>query len=204
MNEFGKPLWIIWPIGYKVRARKDKKSGSLDVPNCGSISWDSPLGDIAGYDTLMESLNRLGFIESDPENDYEEKDLEDFQLEPLNPDWKTDLLDFYSEFWETLWGCEKGDLPELPDELTVDDLKRLGIPGSYPYYNRRKEIAPLCEQHNLGKPIPVALKDFNETVKWIETHMKKEKVKKDRRGTNPNSLKNLKHFKGDKTKKKKK
>ncbi len=190
MPEYGKPLWLIHPLEYKVRVRTDKKHGVADIPDGNSIAWESPLGDIAGYDTLTESLKKLGFIYSDheSENNHGFGDLKEWTLEPLNKDWKTDLLDFFRDFWDSEWGCNDGDPPE------TDPITHKGIEM---HSDNRDIQAAICKKYNLGDPVPMAVRDFNATVAWLEQHMISEKPKNDSRGRHPNSLKNLKHFKPD-------
>jgi hypothetical protein len=158
MTTFGEAKWIIWPIGYRVRVRKDEREG------------ESPLGDIAGYDALTDALEDFGYVDGDLNC------LVDYQIEPLNPLWKTDLMDFFREFWGEAYTCENG----LPDEY---------------YPEGREEAEKVCKENNLGKPVPMLMADYNVVVEWIESRI--TTTKKDKRGTNPNSLRNLKQFRAE-------
>ena len=60
---------------------------------------------------------------------------------------------------------------------------------------QRTWVDEYCKSKGLGKAIPIFLSEYQIDVEWIESHLVKEQVKKDGRGRNPNSLKNLKQFK---------
>ncbi len=63
---------------------------------------------------------------------------------------------------------------------------------------QRSWVDEYCKSKGLGKAIPIFLSEYHIDVEWIESHLVKEQVKKDGRGRNPNSLKNLKQNRKEK------
>lgn len=212
MKSLGDAKWIIWPIGYKVRLRKGPFT---------EVDWPADI-DYAGYDALTNILKDMRYIDDD-NNDLEEYSLEaldpDWRTSLL--DFFHDLHGTHN------YCCEKdGSIwnPEL--ELSVRKAERKWLmehnPKAFdengkleheiirwedetPIYDSRLFLKPTdsdfvewtgdwCRTHSRGKVIQAFMMDFRLKTEWIETHLK---VKESKRGKNPNSLKNLKHFKVD-------
>ena len=93
MKSFGDAKWIIRPLGYKVRLRK----GPFEKND-----WPTDI-DYAGFDVLTDRLVEMEFM-----GKYF-KDLKEFTLEPLDNDWKTNLMDYFHELrGDYDFNCEKG------------------------------------------------------------------------------------------------
>ena len=151
--------------------------------------------DDAGITSLKILLIDLNYI------DYEngKQDLIDWKIEALDPDWKTEYLDelrdlvgspeYYFE-----WFCEKDTFESEEEkdawcEKRIADLKLSGTP-----YKDKVIVEEFCKMTGRGSVIPLFLAEFQDDVAWIESHLIQKEVK-NKRGTNPNSLKNLKQNK---------
>lgn len=209
--EYGEAKWIIYPIGVKVRLMK---------PDDWEEIWDKmekdyPLDhtDYAGVEHLKQRLDEIEYTSNGD-------DLLSWQVEPLDPEWKTKHLDHLrDEYGEPEgyedWFCEKDTLNTRDDlqDYCEEKYKKYIIehnPGAEkselgywkgvtdePSQTLQKEWASqFCKSNGLGRAIPYFLFQYLQDVKWIEAHMKEtiEVKKPDGRGKNPNSLKNLKQF----------
>ena len=193
--EYGEAKWIIYPIGVKVRLMK---------PDDWEEIWDKmdadyPLDDTdyAGVEHLKQRLDEIEYTSN-------EKDLVSWQVEPLDPDWKTKHLDHLrdeygepSDFSEMFCEKDSSDSWEEKDYYCGERKEEyIRKHGSDPPLTVQKEwVSEFCKSKGLGRVIPLFLAQYEDDVKWIESHLvQKVEVKKDGRGKNPNSLKNLKQF----------
>ena len=161
--EYGQAKWIIHPLGVKVRVGKGPFS---------EHDFDLEI-DYAGSAHLGKRLEDMGYI------DTEGNDLVPYQLEPLDSDWKSKLLDFMHD----LYGPEPLTC-EIHSLECVEAVETFG----------KAEADQWCLSHGKGKSIPLFMAEFLEEFEWFESHLK---IRGDGRGRNPNSLKNLKQFKVD-------
>lgn len=209
--EYGEAKWIIYPIGVKVRLMK---------PDDWEEIWDKmekdyPLDhtDYAGVEHLKQRLDEIEYTSNGD-------DLLSWQVEPLDPDWKTKHLDHLRdeygdpECYEN-WLCEKDSSNSWDDLIDYCKEKYYNFiiehnPGAKksgwgvwegvkdrPSQTLQKQWASeFCNVNGLGRVIPYFLAQYEDDVKWIESHLAQtiEVKKPDGRGKNPNSLKNLKQF----------
>lgn len=173
----GQEKWVIQPLGYKVRLPRRP----FDEDSLAEI-------DYAGFNLLMEKLEEFDLI------DESENDLSTFTLEALDSDWRSKLLDFFFAFWgDYEFTCT---IDGLSDEVLVpinDIIHEKDIVNST---EKRKEIDKWCRANGKGKVARRAMVEYQESEKWIVNHLI-TKEKSDKRGKNPNSLKNLKQFRVD-------
>ena len=166
--------WIIQPLGYKVRLRKApfSKDSLAEI-------------DYAGFHALMEKLEEFDLIDKDG------NDLSGFTLEALESDWRSKLLDFYNAFWaEDEFTCEIDGMSDAV-VCSINDL--IDAENLYDSLEKRSKIDKWCRAKGKGKAIKRAMAEYLDSEKWIENHLA-VKEKRDGRGKNPNSLKNLKQF----------
>ena len=213
--QYGEAKWVIHPLGVKVRLMKpdDWEEEVWGKPNC---NYPVDGTDYAGIEHLKLMLDDLQYY-----NDG--KDLAPYQLEPLDPDWKSKHLDHcrdsfghpsgYDEWFCEIhsWGsardrnsfCEK----KLDEYIIANNpnAERAGSSRIWknadnrPNSDVQKEwVSEFCKLKGLGRVIPIFFVQYKEDVEWIEKHLLQtlEVKKTDGRGKNPNSLKNLKQFKG--------
>lgn len=213
--EYGQAKWIIHPLRIKVRLMRPKDWKEVtDRPNCNYAIDDT---DYAGVEHLKLMLDDLQYYDDG-------KDLAPYQLEPLDPDWKSKHLDHcrdsfghpsgYDEWFCEIhsWGsaddrdkfCKKKEEEYIIAHNPNAELVNYGSSRIWknadnrPHNNLLKEwVNEFCRSKGLGRAIPIFLVQYKEDVEWIEKHLLQilEVKKTDGRGKNPNSLKNLKQFK---------
>lgn len=208
---YGQEKWIIWPLGVKVRVGK----GPFDEDD-----YDLQI-DYAGTRHLRNRLEDMEYIDS------QGNDVVPYELEALDPDWKSKLLDHKHDLYGPgEWRCES-DEGSYNEALDIFLSKNYGKfcrkhnPDAYdkdgnlirfwvgegderqlrdklvntPSEAKEKKWAEeWCSSHGRGKLIPLFMLEFRFDYEWIESHLK---IKGDKRGKNPNSLKNLKQFRVD-------
>ena len=170
------------PLGVKVR---------IIIPEGDDMDFDYPIqNDYAGIESLKVMLGSLNYISQSMEDKIE------WQVESLDPDWKSKHLEHLKDFYGDPvdfkdWFCEVESY-ESADEKDDYCLR---------IFNENKEISQdspsdvkkvveeFCISKDKGSATPLFLAEYQRDVKWIESHLKEVK---NRRGTNPNSLKNLK------------
>ena len=151
--------------------------------------------DDAGITSLKLLLIDLNYIDYD----NGKEDLIDWKIEALDPEWKTEYIDELRDLYGSPeyyfeWYCEK-DTFESEEEKDswckkrIADLKLSGTP-----YKDKRIVEEFCKMTGRGSVIPLFLAEFQDDVNWIESHLMQKEVKS-KRGTNPNSLKNLKQNK---------
>lgn len=182
--QYGDAKWIIYPLGVKVRLMKPENWEDIDS----NYLLES---DYAGVEHLKHRLEELEYTHYDD-------DLIPYQVEPLDPDWKSKHLDHHHDtfgqpsIYEE-WFCEKEAFHTTDDRDVYCAKRRMESGEKEPHPSLQKQwVSEFCESNGLGRAIPLFLAQYQEDIKWIESHL--VEVKHDRRGTNPNSLKNLRQF----------
>ncbi|MDG7037645.1 MAG: hypothetical protein JRN37_00570 [Nitrososphaerota archaeon] len=110
--EYGAAKWVIHPLGVKVRLMKpDDWEEVWNKPNCNYAVDDT---DYAGVEHLKLMLDDLQYYDNG-------EDLAPYQVEPLDPDWKTKHLDHCrDEFGQPSgyneWFCEIDSWGESADD----------------------------------------------------------------------------------------
>ena len=209
--QYGEAKWIIHPLRIKVRLMKPEDWREVtDRPNCNYAVGST---DYAGVEHLKLMLDDLQYYDDG-------KDLAPYQLEPLDPDWKSKHMEHcrdsfghpsgYDEWFCEInsWGsamdrnsfCEKKwdeyIIANNPNTELVGSSRIWKNADNRPNSDVQKEwVSEFCKSKGLGRAIPIFLVQYLDDVEWVESHLVKEQVKKDGRGRNPNSLKNLKQFK---------
>ena len=80
---YGQEKWIIWPLGVKVRLEKGPFSED---------EYDLEI-DYSGTYHLMRRLRDMDYI------DNQDNELVPYELEALDPDWKSKLLDYKHDLY---------------------------------------------------------------------------------------------------------
>ena len=187
--KYGEAKWALYPIGVKVRRRLMTDD---DIDKLHDRYMIPITNDDSGITSLKLLLIDLNYF------DYDHgKDIIDWKIESLDPDWKTEYLDELKDYYGEArdydeWFCEK-DTFESRDEKElwcmekIRELKESGVR----YINEKRVVEEFCRTTGRGSAIPLFLAEFQDDVNWIESHLIQKVEVKSKRGTNPNSLKNL-------------
>lgn len=180
----GETKWLLQPLGVKVRIiiPEDNEKDDFDFP---------VQNDYAGIESLKVMLGSLNYASINLEDKIE------WQIESLDPDWKSKHLEHLKDFYGDPvdfrdWFCEIESFESADEKddycLRIIFNENKGI-SQYPPSDVKKVVEEFCRSKDKGSAIPLFLAEYQRDVKWIESHLKGVK---NRRGTNPNSLKNLK------------
>ena len=186
---YGEAKWILYPLGIKVKTMIPETEEESDRYN---NEYDIFLDDdISGIRSLFYMVIDLNYID----NIMDRNDLTKWSVEALNPDWKTDYLYQIRQFYGRLdyyfeWLCEKEPLDSEEQKNEWCETKIEEMKSSGKLYTDKGIVEEFCRTTGRGSVIPIFLVEYNDDVKWIESHLiQKDEAKK--RKMNPNSLKNL-------------
>lgn len=182
----GEAKWILYPLGVKVR---------IIMPEDDEIDdFDYPVqNDYAGIESLKVMLSDLNYASINLEDKIE------WKVEYLDPDWKSEHLEHLKDFYGNpddyeSWFCgvESYESADEKDDYCMRMFdENSGISQDSPF-DVKKVVEEFCRSTGRGSAIPLFLAEYHKDVKWIESHLVHTVEVKSKRGTNPNSLKNLK------------
>lgn len=186
--KYGEAKWILYPIGVKVRRRIMTDNDVGDLIDRYGIPITNDDSGITSLKLLLIDLNYFDYDHT--------KDIIDWRIESLDPDWKTEYLDEIKDFYGEAqdydeWFCEKDtfESQEEKDDSCKTKISQLKSSGTR--YTDKGLVEEFCKSTGRGSVIPLFLAEFQDNVKWIESHLTHTLQVKTKRGTNPNSLKNL-------------
>jgi len=186
--KYGEAKWVLYPIGVKVRRRIMTDNDVGDLVDRYGIPITNDDSGITSLKLLLIDLNYI---------DYDQgKDLIDWKIEALDPDWKTEYIDDVKDLYGSPdyyyeWYCEKDTFESLEEKDEWCQHKISELKSSGTRYSDKGIVEDFCRSTGRGSVIPLFLAEFQDDVKWIETHLTHTLQVKTKRGTNPNSLKNL-------------
>lgn len=180
----GEAKWILYPLGVKVR---------IIIVDGDDNPYDYPVqNDYAGIESLKVVLEDLNYVSS-----ITSEDKIDWRIESLDPDWKSKhlehLIDIYGEpdsYYE--WFCEKETYESADDKVKYCSKVFRENKELSQKFDASRVVEVFCRSTGRGSAIPSFLAEYHKDVKWIESHLVHALELKSKRGTNPNSLKNLK------------
>ena len=189
--KYGEAKWILYPIGVKVRNLITETENDVEQYfNEYNVLIDNDFSGVKSIHCMVIDLNYVTY------SDNVMTDVVNWKVEPLDPEWKSEYLDQVREtygrpdhYFE--WYCEResAESQKEKDEWCENKISQLKASGTQ--YTDKGLVEEFCKSTGRGSVIPLFLLEFQTEVKWIESHIVQKVESKTKRGTNPNSLKNL-------------
>ena len=186
--KYGEAKWVLYPIGVKVRRRIMTDD---EIDKLQEKYWIPITTDESGITSLKLLLIDLNYFDCD-----HTKDLIDCKIESLDPDWKTEYLDELKDYYGEAqncdeWFCDRDTFESKDERDDWCQQKISELEASGTRYSDKGLVEEFCRSTGRGSVIPLFLAEFQNDIKWIESHLVQKVEVKSKRGTNPNSLKNL-------------
>lgn len=197
--KYGEAKWVIHPLGVKVRLMQPDDWEEV-WETCNDFPIDET--DYAGVEHLKQRLYDLNLI------DGTERELGFFEIEPLDPDWKSKHLDhcrdeygqpsIYEEWFCEIDPWESADNKDVyckkkMDEYVIErnpNAKLVNDRGFEQWENVNKHpsgylqkewVNEFCKLKGLGRIIPLFLAQYQADVEWIEEHIKTQEIEEVRK-----------------------